>query len=88
MFVPKSKDIHIKKADFIVHKNQNVSMKGNIAILKRGTVCMDEPERRKRENICDKEGQKGGFSLSRRCQMVPPQTLPKGLLGLFPWSPG
>lgn len=68
---PKSKGIHIKMLDLLCI-NKNVSMEENTAILKKGTLCMDGPEKGKRENICDNEGQNGGFSLTPGSQMVPP----------------
>lgn len=60
---PKSKGIHIKMLDLLCI-NKNVSMKENTAILKKGILCMDRPEKGKRESICDNEGQNGSFSLT------------------------
>ena len=39
---------------------------------------MDGPEKGKRENICDNEGQNGGSSLTPGSQMVPPQNSHSG----------
>ena len=74
---PKSKGIHIKML-YLLCINKNVSMKENTAILKKGTLCMDGPEKGKKENICNNEGQNGGFSLTPGSQMVPPQPWFKG----------
>lgn len=41
---PKSKGIHIKMLDLLCI-NKNVSMKENTAILKKGILCMDRPEK-------------------------------------------
>ena len=74
---PKSKGIDIKML-YLLCINKNVSMKENTAILKKGMLCMDGPEKGKRENICNSEGQNGSFSLTPGSQMVPPQPWFKG----------
>lgn len=58
-----------------------MGMKENTAILEKGTVCVDEPEKTFKKILRKKNKRR---SLSPRCMMVPPLTSPKGSHNLRP----
>lgn len=59
-----------------------MGMKENTAVLEKGTVCVDEPEKKEEKKILRKKNK--GRSLPPRCPMVPPLTFPKGSHSLCP----